>query len=319
MDTSVATTTSSASGAYGGARFAAPGDASEKLYLFSVDLEDIRSIVPDGEQYRERVPANTERYLEFLAEIGMRATFFTTGDVARRYPQLIRDILGAGHELGCHTSDHLPLDRHTPESFREDILRCLDDFAAAGAGPCTGFRAPIGSLIKKTRWAYEILGELGFTYSSSVLPADNPLYGWPDFGPDIPQIVDGLWEIPTGLSRLPKLKVPFSGGVYFRVLPMPLIRALAAKRSRTGFPVCGYLHPYDIDTEQERFMHPELNDSRFYNWLMYFNRNRVLPRVKRLLADGYSIIRYDEYVERFLEARSRNHEPLLRDGTTSPH
>jgi polysaccharide deacetylase family protein (PEP-CTERM system associated) len=300
-------------------RFASPGEPTEKLYLFSVDLEDIRSIIPDGEQYRERVPANTDRLLAFLADIGMKATFFATGDVARRYPELIRDILASGHELGCHTSDHLPLDRHTPESFRDDIKHCLDDFADAGGESCSGFRAPIGSLIKETRWAYEILRELGFTYSSSVLPAASPLYGWPDFGPDIPQVVDGMWEIPPGLSRFPKLKVPFGGGVYFRVLPMAIIRVLAAQRSRSGFPVGGYLHPYDIDTEQERFMHPELGESRFYNWLMYLNRGRVLSRAQRLIDDGYRIIRYDEYVEQFLEARPRLHKAVTPAAMRAGH
>ena len=287
---------------------AKPSPELGPLYFFSIDLEDVRSLVPGGERYEERVPLNTRRILEALAHHEKHCTFFTTGDVARRYPDLMREIVGAGHEVGCHTSDHLPLDRHTPESFREDLKRCLDDFERAGVDRCVGFRAPIGSLIKKTRWAYEVLHDQGFEYSSSVLPAESPLYGWPDFGQDVPQVVDGMWEIPTTLFRLPRFNIPFAGGVYFRVLPHPVIQALMRQRSSSGYPVFGYFHPYDVDTEQERFMHPEINGSRLYNWLLYYNRGRVLPRVEKIIRAGYDIMRYDEYVERVLMAQHATHD-----------
>jgi polysaccharide deacetylase family protein (PEP-CTERM system associated) len=274
----------------------------EPTFLFSVDLEDIRSLVPDGHRFSERVPANTERLLEFLARHGARCTFFTVGDVARRYPSLIQGIVAEGHEIACHSSDHVPLDRQDPQSFRDDLQRCLGDLARAGTDPVVGFRAPIGSLVRETRWAFGVLRELGFRYSSSVLAARSPLYGWPEFGPDRPCITDGLWEIPPSLSRLPGLNVPFMGGVYFRVLPFPLIRYLFRRRLASGDPVVAYLHPYDIDAEQEGFMHPEIGDSRLYNWLLYRNRKGVFRRLERLFEYGARIVPYREYVADTLES-----------------
>ena len=268
----------------------------KRVYLFSIDLEDIRTLIPDGNQYSERVPTNTSRILEFLSQQNFRCTFFTVGDIARRYPALIQEIASAGHEIACHSNDHLPLDRHTPESFREDLKVCLDAFAAAGVERVVGFRAPIGSIIESTRWAFDVLREEGFEYSSSVCAAKNPLYGWPDFGPDRPCRVDGIWEFPMSLTQWPFLNVPFAGGVYFRVLPLPLIRYLFNRRVRQGDPVVGYLHPYDIDFEQERFMHPEINDSRFYNSLLYWNRKGVFSRLERLLEGGGEIVSYREFV-----------------------
>jgi len=53
-----------------------------RTFLFSIDLEDIRTFVPGGERYAERVPTNVARYLEFLARHRVRCTFFTVGDVA---------------------------------------------------------------------------------------------------------------------------------------------------------------------------------------------------------------------------------------------
>lgn len=274
--------------------------AAERLYLFSIDLEDIRSLVPGGHAYEDRVRLNVERVTTLLDRHAMRCTFFTTGDVARRDPALLRELAAAGHEIACHSSDHVPLDRQTPASFRDDLRRCLDDFAAAGVEGCVGFRAPIGSLIASTRWAYEVLAEQGFVYSSSVLPARSPLYGWPEFGPDVPRRIDGLWEVPTCVGPPPLLDVPFAGGVYFRVLPFFVVRALVARRFARGLPVVAYLHPYDIDADQERFMHPEIDGSRLYNWLLYANRRRCLSRVDRLLAGGCTVTTYRDYVERVL-------------------
>lgn len=270
--------------------------ASPPPFLFSIDLEDARSLLPDGDRYAERVPIITGRVLAFLEERRVHCTFFTTGDVARRYPSLVREIAQAGHEVASHSSDHTALDRHDAVSFRDDLMRCQADFVRAGVSPAIGFRAPYGSMLATTTWAYDVLKELGFVYSASVLAAPNPIYGWPDFGPDRPGLRYGLPELPVSLSHLPALNVPFMGGVYFRVLPFPLIRRLFARRLASGAPAIGYLHPFDFDDEQERYPFPGINGNRFYNWLMYRNRDVVFERIEALLQTGARIIPYSEYV-----------------------
>ncbi len=87
-------------------------DDRHLTFLLGIDLEDVRSMIDDGDRYRERVPENTRRLLDFFGEVDARCTFFAVGDVARRYPDLIREIAERGHELACHSSDHTPLDRH---------------------------------------------------------------------------------------------------------------------------------------------------------------------------------------------------------------
>jgi peptidoglycan/xylan/chitin deacetylase (PgdA/CDA1 family) len=181
--------------------------------LLSVDLEDVRDWVRDGHRYREAVPVNTRRYLEAFDRWQVRATFFIVGRVARRYPELVAEIAAAGHELACHGDMHLQLDKLSPESFRSDLLANLDSLAHAGGDSIRGFRAPTFSLVPRTSWAHGVLAELGFTYSSSVLPARNPLYGWPEFGEGVRRPVDGLWELPITLHHLPGLHVPMAGGV----------------------------------------------------------------------------------------------------------
>lgn len=273
--------------------------------LLGIDLEDVRSMIPDGSRHRERVPHNTERLLALLAERGLRSTFFTVGDVARRYPDLVREIAQAGHEIACHGDDHTPLDRLGPEGFRADLERCLDSLAKAGVAVVKGFRAPMGSLTESTRWAYEILAELGFEYSSSVMPGRLLLYGWPGFGGDEARRMDGIWELPLSLIGPPLLKLPLAAGVFLRAIPLPLIELGVRRRMRTGAPIVGYLHPYDIDDEQERFTHPEIGESRLLHRLMYLNRHDTMRRLGRLFDSGARLRPYADYVADTLAASER--------------
>lgn len=281
----------------------APADAP---FLVSVDLEDVRSMIPDGMRFAERVPANTQQYLDFLARFGLRCTFFTVGDVARRYPELVRRIAAAGHEIACHGSEHTPLDRLDAARFRDDLLRAREALARAGASDVRGFRAPVMSLTREVAWAHDVLAEQGFAYSSSVIPVRTPLYGWPGHPRGVTRTRSGIWELPLSVGGRAPLALPFLSGVYFRVLPFALIRQLFRRERRAGRPAVGYLHPYDVDLEQERFMHPELGDSRILNALMYWNRRGVLPRLERLLREGASVMPYRELVARLEASQLRD-------------
>lgn len=263
--------------------------------LLSIDLEDVRDWVEGGSSYREGVQVNTRLYLEHFRRWGVKATFFVVGSVARKYPELIGEIVAAGHELACHGNVHLQLDKFSPQQFRDDLEENLRSLKQAGAGDIKGFRAPTFSLTEKTAWAHEILADLGFDYSSSVLPANNPLYGWPAFGQDARKVTESLWEIPITLHSLPGLHVPIAGGVYFRVLPFWLTRWGIGRRVRNRQAVGTYLHPYDIDIHQEKFMHPDLGGNKYLNMLMFIGRKRVLGRLDDL-HKSFSFKPYGEYV-----------------------
>jgi peptidoglycan-N-acetylglucosamine deacetylase len=80
------------------------------------------------------------RLLELFGDTGVRATYFTTSEVAERYPGAVRALLDDGHELGCHGVSHSAFDRMDMAAARQEIelsSRVLRDFA-----PVTSFRAP---------------------------------------------------------------------------------------------------------------------------------------------------------------------------------
>lgn len=272
----------------------------KSTYLFSIDLEDVRFGLEDGDRYEARVPANTHRYLDWMDKYGFRCTFFVVGNIAAAYPELVKEIYDRGHEIGCHTLSHIPLDKRTPESFQKDLEENLDLLYKCGIPKeeIKGFRAPIFSLTEETKWAYEVLKKLGFSYSSSVLPAKNPLYGWENFGQKNRTMDNGILEIPMSLEKFGPLNIPYGGGTYFRMLPHFLIKRKLKQQLKRDTALLGYFHPYDIDTEQERFMMPGINNSKIYNWLMYYNRSQVFKRLDALVDTGFEITTYREYISK---------------------
>jgi len=273
----------------------------EGSFLFSIDLEDIRLRLDNPVNYKERVPINTHRYLDWLRSYNQTCTFFVTGEIAVMYPSLIKEIISEGHEIASHTHAHIPIDKMTPSEFKVDIEKNIEDLQHAGAGKIEGFRAPIFSITPKTSWAYDVLTELGFSYSCSVLPAKNPFYGWEDFGYLPKMINDKLVEIPLTMGRVGPLVVPAVGGVYFRALPLSWIKRIIRKCMNNNVPAVGYFHPYDIDFEQEKYMNPGIKDSYFYNFLMYFNRRKVFDRLDSIMKQGFTMSTYADYVKNKLK------------------
>jgi polysaccharide deacetylase family protein (PEP-CTERM system associated) len=264
-------------------------------YLFSVDVEDPRLDLTDGERLPARVPALVDIYLDFLRRHDAKGTFFTVGEVARRHPEMVGRIVREGHEIGCHSDSHVPLDRLGQARFRDDLLRSLEALDSAGAAKVGGYRAPCFSLTARTGWAYEVLAGLGFHYSSSVLPARSPIYGDPGFGTG-PRLIEGVVELPVTLLPFRFLPVPV-GGLYFRVLPRPILRRGLAVRRRRGEAVASYHHPYDIDTGR-KFTHAGFRRWGLFDLLMRANRGAVLPRLEMVRSLGFSFAPYGPYAER---------------------
>ena len=75
-----------------------------------------------------------------------------------------------------------------------------------------------------------------------------------------------------------------------------MTKNLAKNSWKQNQPVLGYAHPYDIDQEQEHFMHPGINNNRMYNKLMYVNRGTLLKKIEKIISIGGKIIPYIDYV-----------------------
>jgi peptidoglycan/xylan/chitin deacetylase (PgdA/CDA1 family) len=80
------------------------------------------------------------RLLDLLGELGITGTFFTTGEMARRFPTVIRRLVDEGHELGCHGDLHRDFTTLTEEEANEEFRSSLSTLRSFA--PVSSFRAP---------------------------------------------------------------------------------------------------------------------------------------------------------------------------------
>jgi polysaccharide deacetylase family protein (PEP-CTERM system associated) len=243
-------------------------------FTFTVDVED---------PPREAACRQTRHLMDLLEAAGSRGTFFVLDAVARADAGLVREIARRGHEVASHGHAHRPLAEERPGSFRRGMADARDRLGdLTGAAPA-GYRAPYFSLTPGADWAPAVLAELGFAYSSSVLPARNPLAGWPG-APRAPfRWPAGLLELPVPVGRVGPLTLPFLGGMYLRWLPPWRLRALATDWARHGpaGALWSYCHPYDLDVgERLRFRR---DAGAMGSLMLWLNRRTTLPRLEGLL------------------------------------
>ncbi|SEL43751.1 polysaccharide deacetylase family protein, PEP-CTERM locus subfamily [Roseateles sp. YR242] len=264
----------------------------------SIDVEDyfqVSAFAPyinraEWDQRECRVQRNIGRILDLLDARGVKATFFTLGWVAQRYPQLVRDIVARGHELASHGFGHERASDLSPEAFREDILsakRLLEDL---GGVEVKGYRAPSFSIGEANLWAFDVLAECGYRYSSSVYPIEHDHYGMPDSPRFAYEVRPGLIEVPVTTLRFRGRNYPSSGGGWFRLLPYGVTRWMIERFNRIeGRSAVFYFHPWEIDPEQPRI--PGIDaKTRFRH---YVNIGRTEGRIEQLLAD-FEWARMDE-------------------------
>lgn len=230
-----------------------------------------------------RVEANTDRILAILDAGGVKATMFTLGWVAKRYPQIVRRIVAAGHELASHGYGHQRVHEIGEAGFRADLIRARGLLEDIGGVAVRGYRAPTFSIGPATPYAYDVLAETGHLYSSSIYPVRHDLYGTPD-APRLPHRPGqgAVWELPMSTITVFGQNLPCSGGGYFRLLPYTLFRlGLRRFNAELNRPGMFYTHPWEIDPDQPRIeAAPRLSKFRHY-----LNLSRSADRMRRLLAD----------------------------------
>ena len=92
------------------------------------------------ERYDSRVADNTRRILELLDRRHTKATFFVLGWIARRRPELVREIHRRGHEIGSHSYWHRLIYELPPEEFRRDLRQSRDAIEDAIGAPVRAHR-----------------------------------------------------------------------------------------------------------------------------------------------------------------------------------
>jgi polysaccharide deacetylase family protein (PEP-CTERM system associated) len=242
--------------------------------------------------------------------LSIRATFFVLGWLAERLPHLVREIAARGHEVASHGLSHRMCQPLSDADLRDELTgskRLLEDITGAEVA---GFRAPNFSVDDRV---LELIRECGYQYDSSYNSfslhgryGKITLNGQPRAGIAY-ELSDNFFELPVSnlsLSCLPTLGtlahlrhfcLPWSGGAYFRLMPLGVFqRGVRAILDRGGAYVF-YMHPWEIDPEQPRVGRAS-PAARFKH---YTNLEKTMDKLKGML-EGFADCRFmgcGEYIE----------------------
>ena len=276
---------------------------STNLNILTVDLEEWfvvevlsgRYPVDDWTELPSTVVKNCHRLLELFHQKEVRATWFVLGWIADNYPELLREIVAYGHEIGCHSYHHMRVDKMGPEIFREDTRRAMEAIEGVTNVRPVGYRAPSWSIGSATPWAFEILAELGFTYDSSIFPIKHDLYGMPTGPRQMFKMTfrngRSLYEIPSSTLRILGRNIPVSGGGYLRHSPYWYTRMMIKRLNKKDMPVMIYLHPWEIDPDLPRVD----NLTAMQRFRTYGSTSLFKYKLERLLSD-FDFINAADYI-----------------------
>lgn len=262
---------------------------------FVVDIFSDRFSMDEWSSLPSTVVRNSHRLLDLFERKGVKATWFTLGWCAEHFPQLMREIVDAGHEIGCHSYYHQRVNRMTPEQFRSDTERALNAVAEAVGFQPQGYRAPSWSVSPGMPWVFDVLSELGFKYDSSIFPVKHDLYGIPEGPRDAFKVACSgggtLWEIPASTIRILGRNLPVGGGGYLRHSPYWYSRAMIRRLNAIGRPAVVYIHPWEFDPDP-----PRLDSlSPLQRFRTYSSTTVFLSKLSRLL-DDFEFMAVEDYV-----------------------
>lgn len=257
----------------------------------TVDVEDYFQVSAfenavsrsDWENMPARLPRNIDKILEMFDGAGVKGTFFTLGWACKKFPQIVRNIAAAGHEVASHGFDHSRVETFSQQEFRADVEGTRKRLEDVSGTPVLGYRAPSFSIGRETLWAHDVLAEAGYAYSSSVFPIQHDHYGLPE-APRFPfrSSETGVLEIPMSSLSLLGRNWPCSGGGFFRLLPVFYSKwAVRRMNVKEKMPAVFYFHPWELDPDQPR-MKGVSAKARFRH---YVNLGKFESRLSQMLQD----------------------------------
>jgi polysaccharide deacetylase family protein (PEP-CTERM system associated) len=282
--------------------------------VISVDVEEyfhaanLAEVAPRSSwsQLPSRVVETTEKTLEIFARHKVQGTFFILGYVAQRFPELVKSIQNAGHEIASHGFEHYIAYEQTQAEFLEDVSsskKLLEDITGIEV---LGYRAPNFSITPKNQWAFDCLIEAGYKYDSSRYPVWHPRYA--NIGASTtPEYVvrekGKILEFPLATARpcskFNNFNLPIAGGAYWRLLPLPYsLWGLRSRQKQENTCTACYFHPWELDSEQPRF-----KGLGFLTQLRHYGRTH---RFEKVLDSILSSFEFEPFNKRALNIFSEH-------------
>ena len=223
------------------------------MNILTFDTEEwyLEKIMHNGRAFRYKQFDDTfAQVLDDLDRIGIKATFFCLGKLATDFPFVVREIANRGHEVGCHSNEHIWLNRMTEMQLRKDTSEALEALENVTGQKIVSYRAPAFSITTENKWAINVLVDCGIENDATIFPTNRDLGGYKGFPQDTPCIISHEWatlkEYPISLTSVMGRQIAYSGGGYFRMLPYWFVNRTMRKRD---YNIC-YFHLNDLINEK---------------------------------------------------------------------
>ncbi len=179
-----------------------------------------------------------------------KITFFTTGTVAKTFPELLQEISNDGHEIACHYHYHDLMYKESNDEIDRNLeLAKSAIFEACGFEP-KGFRAPVFSIPKDRIDIFRVI-EKHFAYDSSFVLYLNK-FSKKEYFENDPFTLDKLKEFPIVPKPFFSQRVSIkSGGTFLRLYTKEMMREVMIFNYEQGFIPLVYMHPYDYLENKE--------------------------------------------------------------------
>lgn len=277
---------------------------SSKSFILTIDVEDwfqVENFKPiiaqdSWSKYELRVEKNTHKILDLIDDVEsdqkykentfsprrIRATFFILGWIANRAPSLIKEIANRGHEIASHGMNHNLCNTIDSHKLKDDLINSKKLLEDITGDEIYGYRAPSFSISKEI---LSVVEECGYRYDSSFNSfSSHKRYGKLDCdrlekSGSIYIMSNSFFELPISNNELAGQILPWGGGAYFRILPLPLfsmgVRSILSKNGTYIF----YIHPWELDPSQPRMS----KVSHFVKFRHYTNLRSTATKVRMML------------------------------------
>lgn len=217
-----------------------------------------------------------DRYLKSILEVldskSTKATFMCVGELARLFPDVVKTIAERGHEIGCHSNEHVWLTTLNPDQLRKDTKDAIAALEDISGNKIRSYRAPAFSIRENNKYALEILAENGIEIDSSIFPVARDFGGFSSFILKEPGLIKyngiELKEFPICTTKLMGKNLAYSGGGYFRFFPLNFVKS----RMNASDYAISYFHIGDVVRLFDTFISKELYENYFKEEGTFSNR-----------------------------------------------
>ena len=269
------------------------------MNILTFDVEEwyLEKILHDGRAFRyQQFDEAFAKVLDELDRLNIKATCFCLGKLATDFPQVVREIARRGHEVGCHSNEHVWQDKMNEEQLLKDTQEALKALEDVIGKKVVSYRAPAFSITHQNKWAVNVLADCGIESDASVFPTSRDFGGYKGFPQDTPCIISHegatLKEYPISLTSILGKTMAYSGGGFFRLLPYWLVSKTIKLRD---YNIC-YFHLNDLIHHrfefkskaeyEENFKEPGTLKNRIVRYVkMNIGKGNAYGKLQRLLTE----------------------------------